>query len=342
MYYLSSSGLTSQGAREPAPRTSKPAIKPGSQAARQPGNQLRELISKPLISNCSSGPRATFQRLSLFRFRIAAMLGESAPGEETSDASSALAAENARERNKLRKEEKKTEKNKWKRKLEQTDDETTDQENQVAVAASARDAASVSGLVAVASAAAAFPNFTEDQAYLVVRMVRLVHQLTEGVWSGWVTANVAFDTFLAPSQDVLISAMADQGRRFAEAVEYPGYREGSPHLDVFEALLEAIANMDLDPLDKKRLEDYKKMTVGQRTTILHFCVLAKTYDENYMPPTGMRKIVLAFGNGRAAQSHRCRLQQVLVNRPNWTYKVGKPPPTYQNSEMSRFLAQMAS
>ena len=274
------------------------------------------------------------------------MLGESAPGEETSDCSSSLAAENARKRNKLRKEENKTEKNKRKRKLEQTDDETTDQENQVAVAASARDAASVSGLVAVASAAAAFPNFTEDQAYLVVRMVRLVHQLTEGPMNpasrNRFVAAVVFDMFLAPSQDVLISAMADQGRRFAEAVEYPGYREGSPHLDVFEALLEAIANMDLDPLDKKRLEDYKKMTVGQRTTILHFCVLAKTYDENYMPPTGMRKIVLAFGNGRAAQSHRCRLQQVLVNRPNWTYKVGKPPPTYQNSEMSRFLAQMAS
>jgi hypothetical protein len=265
------------------------------------------------------------------------MLGESAPGEETSDASSALAAENARERNKLRK---------IKRNLEQTDNETTDQENQVAVAASARDAASVSGLAAVAVAAAAFPNFTEDQAYLVVRMVRLVHQLTEGPRNpasrNSFVAAVVFDTFLAPSQDVLISAMADQGRRFAEAVEYPGYREGSPHLDVFEALLEAIADMDLDPLDKKRLEDYEKMTVEQRAMILQLCVLAKTYDENYMPPTGMRKIALAFGNGSAAQSYRWRVQQVLVNRPNWTYKVGKPPPTYQKSEMSRFLAQMAS
>jgi hypothetical protein len=274
------------------------------------------------------------------------MLGESAPGEETSDTSSALAAENARKGNKLHKGENKTEKNKRKRKLEQTDDETTDQDNQVAVAASASGAASVSGLAAVAVAAAASPDFTEDQAYLVVRMVRLVRQLTEGprhpASRNSFVAEVVFDTFLAPSQDVLILAMADQWRRFAEAVEYPGYREGSPHLDVFGALLEAIADMDLAPLDKKRLEDYKKMTVEQRAMIIQLCVLAKIYDENYMPPNGMRKIALAFGNGSAAQSYHWRVRFVLVNRPDWTYKVGKPPPTYQKSEMSRFLAQMAS
>jgi hypothetical protein len=283
--------------------------------------------------------------LSLFRSCLAAMLGESAPGEEASDTSSALAAENAHKGNKLHKGENNKEKNK--RKLEQTADEPTDQENNVAVAASVSGAASASGAAAVAVAAAASgANFTEDQAYLMVRMLRLVNQLTQGprhpASRNSFVAAVVFDTFLAPSQDVLISAMTDQGRRFAKTVENPGYREGSPHLDVFGALLEAIADMDLAPLDKKRLEDYEKMTVEQRALIIQLCLLAETYDDNYMPPTEMRKIALAFGNGSAAQAYKERVQQVLVNRPNWTYKVGKPPPTYQKSEMSRFLAQMAS
>ena len=178
-----------------------------------------------------------------------------------------------------------------------------------------------------------FCGFTEDQMHLMGLIMKMVMQLTQ---KNRDAEAVLFETFLAPSNDELILAMAVQGRRFARAVEEPGHGLGSPHLYVFGALLKAIADLALDPLDKSRYEEYSRMPLEERNQVIRLCKQAKTYDGE------VRKLAMAFGTGDVALPYKSRLVKLLIDRENWSYKMGRAPPGYMEREMSNFLANMVS
>ena len=288
------------------------------------------------------------------------MLTESVPGEEKSETRSEASsltlaeAEDTQKGNKLSKGQKKKGKSK-RRKLslepegapankDKEDlgaDASKKKEGKEAASASsaARSAATVLGESPEPARRKAKPlrdkqfGFTSDQMQLMGLIMKMVMQLMQGSRDA---ASAVFDTFLAPSQDVLILAMAVQGRRYAKAVESPGHGLSSPHLYVFGALLKAIADLNLDTRDLALYNQYEGFTVEQRGLTIRLCKQAKTYEAE------TRKLVLAFGSGSVAQEFKERVLQVMIARTNWSYKVGRAPPTYMEREMSKFLESMVS
>jgi hypothetical protein len=274
------------------------------------------------------------------------MLFESVPGEDKSETSSLAGVEVTSKGNKQSKGARKKEKKR--RKLSQASEEAAkpgteenkDKEDKETASASAAGAAPAPAEEKPETAKKRVKplrgkhfGFTEDQMQLMGLIMKMVMQLMQGSRDA---ASAIFDTFLAPSQDVLIQAMAVQGRRYAKAVESPGHGLSSPHLYVFGALLKAIADLKLEAKDQTLYDQYESFTVEQRAMTIRLCKQAKTYDAE------TRKMVLAFGSGNVAQEYKERVLQVLIARENWSYKVGRAPPSHMEREMSKFLENMVS
>ena len=278
------------------------------------------------------------------------MLTESVPGEDKSETSSLAGAEETLKGKKMSKGALKKEKKRRKTasgtqepevEKVKVDDENMDKVTKgEASASSARAAAAPAPEEKPAEPKKRVKplrgkhfGFTEEQMQLMGLMMKIVVQLMQGSRDA---SAAIFDTFLAPSQDVLIQAMAVQGRRYAKAVENPGHGLSSPHLYVFGALLKAIAELKLDPKDQTLYDQYESYSIEQRALTIRLCKQAKTYDAE------TRKLALAFGSGSAAQEFKERVLQVMIDRANWSYKVGRAPPTHMEREMSKFLESMVS
>ena len=275
------------------------------------------------------------------------MLTESVPGEEKSETSSLAGAEETLKGNKMSKGARKKMKKRRKTgeaqepdvEVKMVDKDDKDKKEE-ASASSARTAAATAPEAKSAEAKKRVKplrgkhfGFTEDQMQLMGLIMKMVMQLMQGSRD---TAGAVFDTFLAPSQDDLIQAMAIQGRRYAKTVENPGHGLSSPHLYVFGALLKAIADLQLDPRDKELYDRYEGFSVEQRALTIRLCKQAKTYDSE------VRKMVMAFGSGGVAQEFKERELQVMISRANWSCKVGRAPPSHMEREMSKFLENMVS
>ena len=176
-------------------------------------------------------------------------------------------------------------------------------------------------------------GFTEEQSQLIALMMKLLMQTVQGQKD---VMGAVFDTWLAPSKDTLILAMTFQGRRYAHQVKEPGHGLASPHLYVFAALLKAISDLALDLLEKVKYEDYEKMTLEEKCQVIRLCKQAKTYDDE------VKKLALAFGSGPTTVAYKERVLAVPSKKSNWTYKMGRAPPSYMERELTKFLQDMVS
>ena len=174
-------------------------------------------------------------------------------------------------------------------------------------------------------------GFTSEQMQLLTLMIKMVLQLTQ---KGREVESITFDTYLAPAEDSLVTAMRVQGRRYAHAVQNTGHGLAAPHLYVFGALLDAIATHTGEEQDRQHNEQYKNMQVEERAQVIRLCKVAKVFRAEEM------KVAMAFGSGAEAQACKLRILSVLGKLTGWSYKIGKPPPGHMERTLASYLEDL--
>ena len=177
-------------------------------------------------------------------------------------------------------------------------------------------------------------QFTKDQAAVILMVVKLCLQTTQGFRD---VQGILFDTFFIPTIHLAAVAMQDQGKIYSEAVQQKGHGLSDPHLYIFGSLLDYLANLEAaDNPIKLALKTYEEWSTTIRAEHIKMCRLVKLFKEEN------RKLIIVFGHGPEALELRKLILSTMSADDQLQYIQGRPPPGHMERMLSKWASDMVS